>query len=94
MFLSMETFGRVMGLLFGSVRAIKGNGFQLHLICVHCLGLTFSFKGLKVMLVLFSGFEIWTNHFFFALCEKRAIFDKFKILLLWGINRIQFLFFR
>ena len=59
-----ENFGLVMGLLFGSVRAIKGHGFQLHMICFHCLGLTFLFKGLKVMLVLFSEFEIWTNHVF------------------------------
>ena len=65
-----ENLGRVMGLLFGSVRAIKGHGFQLYMICFHCLGLTFSFKGLKVMLVLFSGFEIWTNHGFFLLCVK------------------------
>ena len=28
MFLSMETFGQVMGLLFGSFRAIKGHVFQ------------------------------------------------------------------
>ena len=62
-----------MGLLFGSVRAIKGHGFQLHIICFHCLGLTFSFKGLKVMLVLFSEFEIWTNHLL-LLCVKRELF--------------------